>query len=55
MKRKTIETPDIRLIKEAVRKDDKEADRRRIRQLLAKPMKDRMNFLRVKVGRGSSL
>ncbi len=55
MKRKTIENPELKSIKEAVQKDDEEADRRRIRQLLAKPMKDRMNFLRVKVGRGSSL
>lgn len=55
MRRKTVGKPKCKSIMDAALKDDDEADRRRIRQILAKPMKDRINFLRVKVGQGSSL
>ncbi len=55
MRRKNIGKLKSKSIMDATLKDDDEADRRRIRQILAKPMKDRMNFLRVKIGQGSSL
>ena len=35
--------------------EDEEADRRRIRALLRRPMNQRTNFLRVKVGAGTAL
>jgi hypothetical protein len=34
---------------------EREANRILIRRLLAKPMRERMNFLRVKLDKGSSL
>ena len=34
---------------------EREADKILIRRLLAKPMRERMNFLRVKQGKGSAL